>query len=317
MDSVSTGRRRGRSLLVGLLLVSLGSLLLLTTTGVASFGIWVALARYWPVLLVLAGVEIIFAQRPLLVRTGVIVLTLGGVVAAAFLSMPKYDPVEPLRASYVEPLEGAGRLSLSMEFMGGNVGLSSDPSGTLSSDSVLAADFRSRPARVFRETSGEVTRVILVSSGPFLRQVSDDGQTRHESRVSFPVGLADWDLTLPPEVEVDLEIAAGAADLELDLRDLNVRRLDIEAGISHIRVQLPNNAGQTHVNIAAGVTNIEIIVPHDVAAKIDITAPIGSVWVDPRRFMHTGDVYQSPHYPGARNRVNIDVEGFAADVTVR
>ena len=317
MATVSTDRRHQSSILAGIVLIALGSLLLLTTTGVASYGIWIELALYWPVLLVLAGAEIIFAQRPLLVRTGVIVLTLGGVVAAAFLSMPNYDPVEPLRASYEEPLEGTGRLSLSMEFMGGNVEMSSNPSGTLSSDSVLAADFRSRPARVFRETSGEVTRVILMSSGPFLRHSSDDGQTRHESRVSFPVGLADWGLTLPPEVEVDLEVAAGAADLELDLRDLNVRRLDIEAGISDIRVQLPNNAGQTHVDIAAGVTNIEIIVPHDVAARLDVAAPIGSVWVDPSRFVHTGDVYQSPHYSGARNRVNIDVEGFAADVTVR
>ena len=302
---------------MGILLVALGSLLLLTTTGAVSYGVWIELANYWPVLLVLAGVEIVLAQRPLLIRTGVIVLALAGVVAAAFLSMPKYDPVEPMRASYEEPIEGTRRLSLSMEFMGGNVELSSDTPSTAPSDSLLAADFRSRPARVIREPSGDVVRVILVSSGPFLRHSSDDGETRYVGRVSFPVGLADWGLTLSPDVEVDLEISAGATDLDLDLRDLNVRRLDIEAGVSDIRVQLHNNAGLTHVDIAAGVTDIELVVPDGVAAKIDIASPLGHVRVDPRRFIATDDGYLSPHYFTASNRVNIDIEALAADVTVR
>ena len=317
MVAVSTHRRRRSSILVGILLVALGSLLLLTTTGAVSYGIWIELARYWPVLLVLAGVEFILARQAILIRTAVMVLALVGVVVAAFLSMPQYDPVEPLRASYEEPLEGTRRLSLSMEFMGGNVELSSDTPSTAPSDSLLAADFRSRPARVIREPSGDVVRVILVSSGPFLRHSSDNGQTRYENRVSFPVGMADWGMTLSPDVEVDIEISSGAADLDLDLRDLNVRRLDIESGTSDIRVQLPNSAGQTQVDIAGGVTNMEVIVPKDVAARVDIAAPIGAVWVDPRRFIPTDNGYQSPHYFSASNRVNIDIEALAADVTVR
>ena len=317
MVAVSTHRRRRSSILAGILLVALGSLLLLTTTGAVSYGIWIELTRYWPVLLLLAGVEIVFAQRPLLVRTAVIVLTLAAVVIASFLSMPKYDPVEPMRASYEEPLDGVNRLSLSMEFMGGNVELSSDPSGTLTLERLLTADFSSQPARVIREASGDVTRVILVSSGPFLSYSSDDGQTRRAVRASLPVGLADWGLALSPDVEVEIEIASGAADLDLDLRKLNVRRLDIETGTSNVRVQLPTGAGMTHVDIAGGMVDIELVVPHEVAARIDVGAPLGSVWVDPRRFVHTGDVYQSPHYSGARNRVNIEIEALAADVTVR
>ena len=316
MGAPTTGRKSRISLLVGLLLVVLGLLLLLNTTGAVSFGIWIELANYWPVLLVLVGVEIILAQRTLLVRAGVIVLTLAGVVVAAFLSMPDYEPVESLHANYVEPLEGARRLSLSMEFIGGDVELFSNPSGVPYSEGLLSADFGSRPAHVIRERSSDGVRVILASSGPLLTHSSNDGQTRRESRISFPVGLADWGLTLSPSAEVDIRISSGAASLDLDLQDLNVRRLDIEAGASDIRVRLPANAGQTHVDIAAGVSDIKIVVPRDVAARIDIDAPLGSVWVDPLRFMYAGGVYQSPHYFETTNRVNIDIEAFAADVTV-
>ncbi|MXX53243.1 MAG: hypothetical protein F4Z35_04710, partial [Dehalococcoidia bacterium] len=104
MDSVSTGRGRRGSFLAGFLLIALGALLLLTTTGAVSFGIWLEIVDYWPVLLLLTGMEIILARSALLIRAGVIAATLVAVVAAAYLSMPEYDPPEPLRTEYVEPL---------------------------------------------------------------------------------------------------------------------------------------------------------------------------------------------------------------------
>ena len=49
--SIAAGRRRRGSLLAGLALAALGVLLLLTTTGAVSFGIWLSLRTtghcYW------------------------------------------------------------------------------------------------------------------------------------------------------------------------------------------------------------------------------------------------------------------------------
>lgn len=315
MASVSTGRRRGGSVLIGLLLVALGALLLLSTTGAVSFGIWLELMDYWPALLLLVGTEIILARRALLIRAGVIAATLAVVVAAAYFSMPEYDPPEPLRAGYAEPLGDAQRLHLSMAFIGGDVELASDTAGSQSAARLLAADFGSRPSRIIRDQSNGDVEFYLASSGPFLKHSSYDGYAR---RVSFPVGFADWKLELSPNVKSDIEISAGATDLDLDLRELNVRSLDIEAGASDIRVQLPANAGQTYVDIGAGAADIELLVPDNVAAHIDIASPLGSAWVNPARFMEIEDgVYQSANYFGTRNRVWVDIEALSANVTVR
>ena len=138
MASVSTDRRRRGSLLVGLLLIALGALLLLTTTGAVSFGIWIEIVEYWPVLLLLTGMEIILARRALLIRAGIVTATLVAVVAVAYFSMPDYDPPEPLRAGYVEPLGSAQRLKLSMAFIGGEVELTSDTSASGSFARLLA-----------------------------------------------------------------------------------------------------------------------------------------------------------------------------------
>ena len=321
MGSVSSGRRRRGSLLVGFLLAALGVLILLTTTGAVSFGIWIELATYWPVLLLLIGAEVILAERPVLIRVGVVAATLAAVVAASYFSMPDYDPPEPLRAGYVEQLGDAQRLRLSMAFIGGDVELTSDTTVSGSFARLLAADFGSRPARVIREQSNGDVEFHLVSSGPFLTHSSYDGYTRRESEISFPVGLADWKLELSPNVEVDIEISAGATDLDLDLRGLNVRELDIEAGASDIRIRLPANAGQTYVDIAAGATDVELLVPDNVAAHIDIDSLLGSDWIDPHRFrfMEIDDVYvyRSANYSEAQNRVRVDIEAISADVTVR
>ncbi|MYA61322.1 MAG: hypothetical protein F4X94_01935 [Dehalococcoidia bacterium] len=315
MDSVSTGRRRRGSFLAGFLLIALGALLLLTTTGAVSFGIWLEIVDYWPVLLLLTGMEIILARRALLIRAGVIAATLVAVVAAAYLSMPEYDPPEPLRTEYVEPLGDARRLHLSMAFIGGDVELTSDTTASGSFARLLAADFGSHPSRVIREQSNGDVEFHLASSGPFLRHSSYDGYTR---RVSLPVGLADWNLEVSPDVEIDIAISAGAADLALDLRGLNVRNLDVEAGASDIRVQLPANMGQTYVDIAAGATDVELLVPDNVAAHIDIASPLGSAWIDPARFMEIeDDVYRSANYSDSRNRVWVDIEALSANVTVR
>ena len=315
MDSSSTGRRRCGSFLAGFLLIALGALLLLTTTGAVSFGIWLEIVDYWPVLLLLTGMEIILARRALLIRAGVIAATLVAVVAAAYLSMPEYDPPEPLRTEYVEPLGDARRLHLSMAFIGGDVELTSDTTASGSFARLLAADFGSHPSRVIREQSNGDVEFHLASSGPFLRHSSYDGYTR---RVSLPVGLADWNLEVSPDVEIDIEISAGAADLALDLRGLNVRNLDVEAGASDIRVQLPANMGQTYVDIAAGATDVELLVPDNVAAHIDIASPFGSAWIDAARFMEIeDDVYRSANYSDSRNRVWVDIEALSANVTVR
>ena len=319
MGSVSTAadRRRRGSLLTGLLLVALGVLLLLTTTGVVSFGIWLELADYWPLLVILIGVELILVQRPLLIRAGVIVLTLGGAIVAASFSLPEYDPNEPLRATYVESLRDTETLYLDMAFIGGDVELTSDTPGAATLPRLLAADFKSRPARVVREQLDGNVRFYVMSSGPFLRHSSANGFTRHETRVSFPVGLADWSLIVSPNVEVEINISSVAVDLDLDLRNLNVRRLSVEAGMSDLRVQLPDDAGQTHVDIAAGAANVELVVPRGVAARIDVDAPLKSTWINPVRFVEADNEFWSPGYLEARNRVSIDIEALSVDVTVR
>ena len=326
MSSATSARKRRGSILLGLLLVALGVLLLLTTIDVVGIGLWLELVNYWPVLLVLIGVEIILAHRFQLLRAAIIVATIAVVIVAAYLSVPDYNPDEPLHATYVEPFGDVETIRLNTEFIAGSLQISSETPAARPSTGLLAVDFKGRPARVARELSNGELTVRLASSGPDLSYSSevthsyDDGKTvsstTTSSRTNIPVGFADWRLTVSPDVELHIDIASGASDLDLDLRNLNVRKLLIEAGAADIRVLLPTNAGETHVDIGAAAADIELIVPQSVAARIQIAAPIRSFSFDPIRFTDTNDGFESPNYHNAKNRTNITIEALFADISM-
>ena len=324
-SSRSEAVRRGFSL-VGVLLAALGTVLLLNTVGILPFAIWWELVDYWPVLLVLVGVKMLLAPRAPLLGIGVAALIVFGAVAAALVTMPENQSGGPVHVTFVEPMGDAEILRLGMGFAGGSVELSSGSSDESPSLSLLAADFGSRPAEVIRDQSGRVTELYLSAGGPGIDvTITDDGKAWDVQGADLDVfnpglnvgGLVDWRLMISHEVALELEINAGAADLDLDLQDLNVRRVVVGAGATDIRIMLPVDSGRTSVEIAAGAANVEIVVPEGVAARIENEILMSSTRIDAGRFFRTDDgLHESPDYSTASNRVDIEIEGLAADVTV-
>ena len=317
--------RRGFSLF-GILLAALGTVLLLNTAGLIPFRIWSELVDYWPVLLVLVGVKLLLAPRAPLLGVGVAALIVLGAVTAAFITMPEQASREPLHVTYVEPLGNAEVLRLGMGFAAGTVKLSSDSSLVSSNSTLIAADFGNRPAEVIRDQLGRVTEIYLSEDGPGIEFTTGEGDGWEErlgpesnvveSTMSLG-GLVDWSLLISPSVALELEIHAGAANLDLDLHDLNVRRIVVGAGATDIRIMLPVDAGRTSVEIAAGAADVEIVVPKGVAARIENEILLSSTQIDSDRFLETYDgSHESLDYSTANNRVDIEIEGFAANVTV-
>ena len=302
-NSSTRRRRRGFSLL-GLLLVGFGTLLLLTVSGVAGLGIWFELVSYWPVLLILVGLKMILAPRAPLVGMAVVSLVIVATIAAAWvpLSVERIDDTP--RIAYSTPLENTETFELGMGFVSGRVALRSEPSG----DRLFSAGFNNRPADVIHDHTGSFSKIYLSTDG-FSVDYSDGEGDFNLS------GLADWDLMVSPDVALDLDIRAGAADLDLDLTHLNVRRVFVGAGASQVRIRLPDS-GKTLVEIEAGAADIQITVPQGVAARIENDSFLNSTSIDSGRFPKADGEHRSPDYFTAEDRVDIDIEAGASSVTV-
>jgi hypothetical protein len=127
----------------------------------------------------------------------------------------------------------------------------------------------------------------------------------------------DWSFGINNTVALSLSLNTGAADAELDLRDLHVNEVRLQTGASSTVMMLPANAGQTNVSVEAGAASVRLVIPDGVAARIRNRSGLSSLSVDRNRFQRKGDVYQSEDYDAATNRVDVNIQTGVGSVEVR
>lgn len=176
-----------------------------------------------------------------------------------------------------------------------------------------AGDLTTRTAAGGRLVDGEFL-------GGVTHRLQGPGRLELEQDTSYGLPWLDrrssWTVGLTPDVPLDLRVDAGASRNRLDLRDLQVRSLDLHTGASNTRIVLPRAAGATSVRAETGAASLTIEVPDGVAARIRTRVVLGSVQVDESRFSRVAGGYESPDYATAPNRVDIDVQGGVGSLRV-
>ncbi|MPZ15646.1 MAG: hypothetical protein GEU73_14695 [Chloroflexi bacterium] len=315
-------RARVRDMLWPGLLIALGLVLLLTNLGIVPAVVWRTLWPYWPVLLVLLGLQLLLTGRA---AWGATILTLAIVAAVGTitgvylpsLGLPWAAPaarVDDLRI--VQPLGAVQMAEVRL-----NVG----------------------PARLSLGSGAEGDMLLEGSASnawgqPTTRYSVQDGVGRLDFELIRPAG-AIWlfragrasdavvELNLARAVPIrQLEVRAGASDVSLDLRDLQVQNLDLDAAASRIRITLPGQ-GITVADIDGAAGRLELDIPPGVAAWIRADGAVADYEVDEVRFpqIHQDGLasvvvdreYRSPGFETAPNRVELRITGAAASVEIR
>ncbi len=132
----------------------------------------------------------------------------------------------------------------------------------------------------------------------------------------FSTGGFAWNVGLNSTIVYALDIEGGANSVRMDLTNQLVSDLRLKTGASSVQVRLPAAAGYTRVTAEAGAAALHIQVPPEVAARIRVRGELSGVTVDENRFPHTGNIYQSPNYDTAPNRVDIDAEIGLGSITI-
>ncbi|MBI2918568.1 MAG: hypothetical protein HYY01_11325 [Chloroflexi bacterium] len=289
----------------GVILVLLGVLFLLNTLGVLPWGWWSSLMQLWPVLLVLAGVYLLWGRaRPMAtaIAMGVIIVAAIGVAAlAGTIPLGRSTP-----ETFWEPLSGVTRAKVDVNFGAGDLTITSLPAGT---DRLVEGEFEGRGGgqRVVRE----------------LRTRDNTAELRIESGTKgsfswFRNGFnSNGELRLAPEVPMDLAVTAGASSARLDLTDLRISNLQLDLGASKANVFLPKPAGTARAVVKAGAADIDLIVPPKVAARVAVDSGLSRVKVDLDRFTSAGGFYVTQDYDQATDRLEIVIQVGVANVNVR
>lgn len=301
-----------------LILIFLGVVILLQNTGYLPPNFWVNLWRLWPLVLVLVGIELLFAHRiPWLALAGFAALVLvGGALATnmgAGISSPPGPAPTPTTSVVQTDLQGATQAAVTLRFGAGQlvVGPIENPQpGALALMNYQGSP-QMAPTPRYTPVNGGVGQLEYQTS-------SRDGPGFPPFIDSRP-DQARMQLNLSPQVPIaSFNVQTGATDARLDLSELHITTLDMSIGAATSWVRFPESSGLTTAHISGGASTITLEIPDGVAAQIQHQGGLSTLNVDQSRFPQVNDaVYRSPDYDSAANKVDLVIETGVTTITVR
>jgi len=296
---------RRRSGLVGpAILIGLGVIFLLNNFGYLSWGVWEAILHLWPVLIIAFGLELLIGRRSAWGSIAALVLTLAVLAGALWL----YDagglgPSSDTRELVSQSLQGATRARVEIAPAISRLVIG----GLVESDNLLKGSIElASGERIEREFALKGNQATLVLRSQGKRIAPAIGAWRDERT---------WDLGITSGVPLDLVISMGVGQADLDLSDLTVTSLNIDSGVGQTTVTLPAE-GRYEVDIDSGIGELIIIIPPGLEARIETDTGIAARQL-PSSYRRQDDVYTSPGYAGADNRVDLRLDHAIGSVTVR
>lgn len=249
--------RRTPSIAFPLILIALGIAFLLANLGAFRGLTWGEVFRLWPVLLILAGTEILLRPRSFLIAAAVEI----GIIVVAFaylLSGVTFGPAATLAYSVDVPRAGVTDLNLTVNYGAGSI----DVRGGASS--LVAVQSSREDVRKTVDQNGTSAAVVL--------------STSEDSWMSFDGRDRRWDLALPSDVRTALTVNVGAGSFNFDLANVTLTRATFNGGASSMNIVLPAAPkGDVPIKIATGMSSLDLTIPAGVAYRVDHTGALASI----------------------------------------
>ena len=298
-----TGRR---GVFWPLILIAVGLVFLLANFGLIPPMSLISLLSLWPLLLVLAGIDIAFAKRwpiPALVAE-VAVIGLGLALVAA------RPPLAP-GGWFGFAVSGDGERDVSVP-----------RNGTQTLTLRLNGG-----AGTYRLNGGSTLLVESHSDRDDLRlRRSDRAGDRMEVRIDQGVGggvrfggrpAASVETKVASDVATSLDLNYGAGEFVIDLTSVRITDARINAGASSLELRLPKPSGDVPITVNAGASSVLVIVPEGVEARVTTTGALVSLRSETPRVTVSGSSGETPGYAAAKDRVSVRITAGASSVTVR
>ena len=310
-----TENRHYRGVVWPVLLIGAGLILLLNNMGYLSWDIWGVLWRLWPVLLIAAGLEILIGRRSFLGSAAVALLllaVLSGIIFWGLTEQPSspLDPpvgAVPAEVSTVEisqSLQGADAADVDIRFGAGQLRLEALPESSQLVEGQIELRDGEQASPTFEMRDG-TAYFALRSEDPAVIPALGQWESN-----------ATWELGLNRDVPTALAVSTGAGEAKLDLSQLNLERLKVETGVGSTQLYLPRR-GRLSATVDTGVGELDIIIPTGMAARIRVDRGLGSIEVRDKDYRQEEDVYVSPDFEGAADRVDLEIDAGIGKVIVR
>jgi|TARA_B100001971_G_C18244644_1_gene573364 hypothetical protein len=277
-----------KGLLAGIILLAIGILLLLKTMGILSFSIWQGFGTYWPVGLILMGIAYMFKQKGLAFVIFVLTLTMGIVYISEGQFIETGEQREIVQEAAFEDIDN---LNLDLDFGAGVVNLEGKNGSYLVRNNVQTSGLKDPK---FKYQDGTVSISRRSQGFDFLKKIEEK-----------------WDLKISSEVLLDIDMDYGAAEMNLDLRNLKVNSLDVDSGAS--KTEIIFGSYPTKVDIDTGASKLTLKFPEDIGVIIEIDG--GAITKHLDGFIVDGTRYKSSNYDITKDNIQVEIDAGATTIT--
>lgn len=302
---------KAKNVIWGLLLVFIGALFILKNFGVIYFN-WHSVFRLWPFIIVFIGISILPVKDWIRIALAVAAIGLAVIMLVRDPGEPgdrwmhwwsdrdrteRWDDMKEVDQTITEPYDSSiTRASFVFDAAAGSFSIENSSSDLFE----------------FRRWGGLGKYHYAISGMDSTREIKIDfdGNDLGPSKVKN-----DVDIKLHPTPEWDLRIDVGAAEMNLDLTQFNVRSVDIEGGASSVKLRLGERCDNAEVSIESGASSIVIDVPESFACEVRTSTVLSSK--DLKGFTRLGDgTYTTDNFSSANRNIMIRIDAAVSSLTV-
>ncbi|MEK7478210.1 MAG: hypothetical protein AAB645_02490 [Patescibacteria group bacterium] len=165
----------------------------------------------------------------------------------------------------------------------------------------------------FQSQFVSLTSTVAVKDG--VEEISFDTRD-YDSRLGwsyFGKNISNFFLKITPDLPVDLLISSAASDINLDLRTVKARHLNINSGASNIILALGPNATTSEVNINAKASSVTIRLPEAMGVRLKFNSDLSARNL-PRLSALGNNIFESSNYNLALNKVAINLNSNISNI---
>lgn len=113
----------------------------------------------------------------------------------------------------------------------------------------------------------------------------------------------------------DIDLGIGAGEVDFDFSDYKVKKLNMNSGAADIDVKLGDKVDNVDVEINSGVTSVKLSVPEGVGCELRMDGALNSKDLD--GFDKVGDgVWQTPGFDKATKKIKVDADTGLSSIKI-
>jgi hypothetical protein len=314
-----------------LLLIALGTILLFNNLNILPWSIWEIILRFWPILLIIGGIQAIFGRSPL-IRFVISLLgaAIVGIILAVSVASVNQDFDQWLKNKLPEIIKISNKINSinfnNNEYHTENITVTGDNFPTVE-NSKIEMNFGAGNFIINDEDSNNFLNIEANYYGDSGKPIINTKTVNHEIDINIEMKEPNDSFFIPSHrltylitlgkvavpSEIETKLGAGSLSAKYTKLKLENYKLDVGAGSADIEItpdSLPNKAD---FNIGAG--KIALKLSKESGLKVNYAVGLGVLKIADREF-HGNGSFNTDNYSNASKQTELTIKIGAGEATI-